>query len=116
MGLLAACTSGGDDGEASLSDPTTVTLPMTDGTGATIELTTSGITSSAPGETTEDGGTTAGDSEGAPTSTGTDTGESTGSTGEPDLTTGPPLPDPFTAGHVFVAGWNDHRVFGRRRR
>jgi len=115
MGLLAGCTAGGDDGEGSFSGPTNVTLPMTEVSTSTGDG-TSGITSTAPGETTADGGTTAGDSEGAPTGTGTDTGESTSSTGEPDLTTGPPLPDPFTAGHVFVAGWNDHRVFGRRRR
>lgn len=110
MVLLPACTSGGDDGEGSFSGPTNVTL-MTDGGGTSTGDGTSGITSTAPAGTTEDGGTAVGDSEDTPTGTGTETGGSTGSTGEPDLTTGPPLPDPFTAGHVFVAGWNDRRVF-----
>jgi sugar lactone lactonase YvrE len=110
MVLLAACSSGGDDRDSFTG--TNVTVQMTDGpaTSSTGEATT-GVTSTVPGGTTEEGGTTAGDSEGTPTSSGTDTGGSTSSTGEPDQTTGPPLPDPFTAGHVFVAGWNDHKVF-----
>jgi hypothetical protein len=109
MVLLASCTSGQDEADGTFSGPTGPTTPTADG------LTTStGGTSSSSGvmasESTAEAPTSSGTTQAG--SDSTETGADTsGSSGVADDTTGPPLPDPFTKGHVFVVGWNDHMVF-----
>lgn len=103
--LLLSCSSGGGGDGGETSGITTV--PVTSGMTTPTTSTATGVDStggeSGPATTTTPGATTTAET------TAADTGSSGGASS--DETTGPPPPPPFTAGHVFVVGFNDRLVF-----
>jgi hypothetical protein len=104
--LLAACSASGDDDDSGFSGGTTP--PVT--TGGDETAPTGDASTAVTGETTDAATTT-----GVIVTTGADAETGTSTTADDttaaDDTTGPPPPDPFTDGHVFVVGWNDRKVF-----